>query len=367
MSEGTGQIIRYLDRQERQLSRELWEEAFPEDSKSFDDYYFEEKIKDNRILVLEEDGRIDSMIQLNPYLLQVKGLRWRVDYLVGVATREDRRHRGYMRRLLARMMADMQSEEMPFCFLMPADEAIYRPFGYTYIYRQPCFGWKDVSGLERRELLPWKDSLGNRRYLQLLAGWMNDWLQKRYQVYAVRDLDYLQRLMKEIASENGSLDVLYDKDMMVGIESQWGWENKELRLLYGEASYVEEVTEPKPAIMARIITVEQFVRVIRLKDTVQEEERTLLLCLEDPLIAENQGLWKWNLNHETSWLERVEARKNFKAEEISGAFGLQDAGVLHLNITELTGWLFGYEIPECAMAYADVVETLQDVFLDEIV
>ena len=42
-------MIRYLTEEERGLSRDLWEEAFPEDSQSFDDYYFSEKIKENRI------------------------------------------------------------------------------------------------------------------------------------------------------------------------------------------------------------------------------------------------------------------------------------------------------------------------------
>lgn len=330
----------------------LWEEAFPEDSRSFDDYYFEEKLKDNRILALCDNGRVDAMIHLNPYVLQAGGRRWRVDYLVGVATRKNRRHRGYMRRLLIRMMADMHAEKMPFCFLMPADEAIYRPFGFTFIYRQPRPVWKDAKKLERRSLMPWRESSGKRRYLEELAGWINVWLENRYQVYAVRDYKYMKRLIKELDSENGSLDVLYDGERMVGLESWWGLEKKEQRLLYGEASYVEEPEEAKPAIMARIIAVEPFVRVIHLKEDVAEEQRTLVMKLEDPLIEANQGVWNWNFNHETSWLEPAEP-----------GCGTD----LQLTITELTGWLFGYEVPVQAEPYADVVETLQGVFLDEIV
>lgn len=351
--------IRYLDASERGVSRKLWEEAFSEDSQSFDDYYFQEKLKDNRILVLEEAGRIDSMIHLNPYLLQVKNFRWRVDYLVGVATGKNCRHRGYMRRLLTQMMADMRAEEMPFCFLMPADEAIYRPFGFTYIYRQPHWTWKRAveAGLIRRPLLPWQDTPGSRRYLEELADWMNRWLGKQYQVYAVRSAEYLFRLMKEIASEDGSFDVLYDGDTMIGMESRWGWGEKEQRLLYGEAPYIEASSEAKPAIMARIISVESFLRAVCLKASVKEEERTLTLRLTDPLIPENDGVWTWRLNHETSWAK--------KAMETEDACFAEPA--LKLTITELTSWLFGYELPEAVGGYADVVETLDGVFLDEAV
>ena len=44
--------IRYLDQKEKERSRKLWEECFPEDSARFLDYYYQEKCRDNRILVL---------------------------------------------------------------------------------------------------------------------------------------------------------------------------------------------------------------------------------------------------------------------------------------------------------------------------
>ena len=55
-------MIRYLDGNEKAGSRDLWEEAFPEDSRSFDDYYFVEKLKDNRILVLEETRLEETLL-----------------------------------------------------------------------------------------------------------------------------------------------------------------------------------------------------------------------------------------------------------------------------------------------------------------
>ena len=100
-------VIRYLEDGEKGKSRSLWEEAFPEDSREFDDYYFKEKTRDNRILVKEEDGRILSMIHLNPYLVKIKDQICPLDYIVGVATRKDRRHEGHMKSLLEQMMKDM--------------------------------------------------------------------------------------------------------------------------------------------------------------------------------------------------------------------------------------------------------------------
>lgn len=396
-------MLQYLSTEEKALSRDLWEEAFPEDSRSFDDYYFEEKLKDNRILAILEDGRVQAMVQMNPYLVQVGDRRWRVDYLVGVATRKEKRHQGYMRRLLLQMMQDMRDEQMPFCFLMPADEAIYRPFGFTYIFRQPQMALrKDVEAeLVRRPLIAEAAgpgvaaggsgavaggsgvvAAGSRAYLESLAGWMQRWLKRHYQVFAVRDGAYLLRLMKEIASEDGRLDVLYDGDSMIGMEGVWGREKPEQRLLYCEKPYMQESGEPKPAIMARIISPEVFVRVIRLRDEVREKEVSLRLWIEDPLIAANRGGWMWRLNHEASWLERdggarecgAEAEVEAGAEECLETGAGDHADVqpetgwdMTLTVEEMTAWLFGYEVPEAARKYAALVETLERVFLDEVV
>lgn len=377
-------MIVYLTGDEKQCCRKLWEEAFPEDSREFGDYYFREKLKDNRILALVEEaeeqqlgiqeikarrtgdtklsGNVQAMLHRNPYRLMVRGQQWQADYLVGVATRKERRHRGYMRQLLLQMMDDMRREKMPFCFLMPADEAIYRPFGFTFIFRQPWFELTERGqGLRTDRWIPYRGEITSQvmeekeseKKLAVLSGWMNQWLANHYQVYAVRDEAYLSRLAKELASEEGTLDVFFDGDRIAAVESWWGSTQRERRLLYGEEPYVKTVDiEEKPAIMARIICPEEFVRVIRLRKKQQEEEMTVSLRLRDPLIAENDGTWLWHLNGEESWLERAE---------------LNGEADLTLTIEELTAWLFGYQVPAEAGKFADRIETLERVFLDEIV
>ena len=61
--------IRKLETGEKLNTRKLYEEVFSEDSKDFVDYYYEEKVKDNQIYVVEEDGEIQAMLHLNPYEL----------------------------------------------------------------------------------------------------------------------------------------------------------------------------------------------------------------------------------------------------------------------------------------------------------
>ena len=50
-------MVRYLEKSEYGKCRPLWEEAFPEDSKSFADYYFSEKLPGSKVLAIEgEEG-----------------------------------------------------------------------------------------------------------------------------------------------------------------------------------------------------------------------------------------------------------------------------------------------------------------------
>ena len=71
--------IRKLETEEKQNTKKLYEEVFSEDSKSFVDYYYEEKLKDNQIYAVEEDGEIQAMLHLNPYELAVNGQRKRCE------------------------------------------------------------------------------------------------------------------------------------------------------------------------------------------------------------------------------------------------------------------------------------------------
>lgn len=376
-------MIRYLDNQEKSLTKDLWREAFPEDSEEFLDYYDQEKMKENQVLVREEADKIQSMLHLNPYHLQVRNAEWDADYIVAVATRADMRHRGYMRSLLIRMMEDMRRKQMPFCFLMPAAEAIYTPFQFAFIYDQPVWKLREDTELERISI---EETVLAEEYvdadarqktvqqiprenpaLQLAADWMQHWLEQRYEVFAKRDDAYVTSLIREVKSELGSLDLLYNQKQLVGIQSIWGRGEKEQRLLYTEDGY-SELEKKKPAIMARIITPEAFVPVIHLKEDAEAEQLTVCLELEDPLVSQNDGRFIWTLDHTSSQLEKLTSQIETMEEALAQTEWKNDS-VLHLKIEELTQWLFGYRVPEAVKQYAgaEQIDVLGRIFLDEVV
>lgn len=402
-----GEELVYLSGVEASETRKLWLDCFPEDTEQFLDYYYTEKVKDNQLLVKKQNGFLAAMAHLNPYRMQVKKSIWDIGYIVGVATEENRRHKGHMRDILNKMLNDMASGNVPFTFLMPADPAIYEPFDFTYIFNQPVFELKTSvkDKLARRECADeWEDC-------QAAAAYMERWLSARYEIYTKRDVDYVSRLIKELHSENGMLEFLLDGDKVIGLQAFWGTKKREQRLLYADERYTEEISGRKPAIMARITNVEQFLPAFTLREGVGES--ALELVLEDPLIEKNNGRFLWdfsahglgsddeNLKDEewskhTKNIEELEdaeeimtaAEAGISLEELTGADsensltrersdgdGLESIPVLKAGIRELASWLFGYEKPEQLWPDADEklmkllqsVDVAQGIFIDEVV
>ena len=86
-------MIRYLNDNEKGKSEPLYREAFPEDKDAFVEYYYSYVTKDNKILVLEQNDNICSMLHLNPYRLSVNGTEEDAYYYVAVATKTECRYR----------------------------------------------------------------------------------------------------------------------------------------------------------------------------------------------------------------------------------------------------------------------------------
>ena len=255
------EVIRYLSESEKDRTKPLWERIFAEDSDRFLDYYYEVKTADNEILVLERDGEILSMLQLNPYRLQLGAAQVEAAYVIAVATDSRYRHQGMMARLLKRAMQDRRAKGQPFLFLMPAAEAIYRPFGFRFIYRQqsmtgvpgvpddaePLTPVEDHSpvkaGLPQKpdgwkgSTEAWKLSPVAEDELEAAARFAEDQLSRRHiRVRTIRDRYYYHVLKKECQAENGNLCWMLQDGRRQGL----------VAYTYEEAVEVREPLLPEP-------------------------------------------------------------------------------------------------------------------------
>ncbi len=204
--------LRKLHKEEHIRTRSLWERIFTEDTPEFLDYYYSVKTKENEIYVIEDGEEIVSMLHLNPYQMRIKNKIYQTHYIVAVATDERYRKQGLMRQLLNHAMQVMRDRGEPFTFLMPASEAIYKPFGFEFIYEQ-----KKTKLVGRSiEDVSLECIKATEKDCKEIACFANKFL-KDYDVVCWRTEAYYKRLLSEFASEDGGVLIVKRDNVIQGL------------------------------------------------------------------------------------------------------------------------------------------------------
>lgn len=327
---------------ENQRARKLYEEIFDEDSPAFVDYYFRVKAAENEIFVVEnEKQEILATLHLNPYEMMFCGEKVKTNYIVAVATRADCRHQGMMRSLLQASLQEMYRREETFTWLMPAAEAIYRPFGFRFIYEKNKMtvtadvlrraetdeNWQIHSDQEVSGDIFCEEA--KKEDLAELACFAEKQLSKLAEVYTVHDIAYFEQRMQEVGCEGGSLILIRKEKEICGYflalkKDREAWEivvedvvQKKAfpAVLHCFGASEEKCTftafpqiweqyaqsENVPAIMGRIVHLERFVCCLKIK-----KEQEWKIRLTDSLIPENNGYFIIKTGIEGGSLIRVE-------------------------------------------------------------
>lgn len=365
-----GSVLTYLDAEDKDETKHLWHMCFPEDSESFIEYYYKEKTKDNEILVKKDNGLLISMVQYNPYAVKLRGRLWKLDYLVGVTTEESRRREGHFRDVFVKMLHDEEAAGKPITYLVPVNPAVYAPMGFTFIGNVASYELTEEAKktLTRTVCQDTPEDCGRA------AVYMEQWLGARYEMYTRRDAAYVSRLIKELASENGTLEFLEQDGRLVGLDAYWGWEVREHRLLYAEDAYTVKTGE-KPWNMARLTNIGALLAAFGLKQAEQQGEEKRMLTLgirmNDPILEMNNGEFVWTIGETGSSLK---ARK----PEPDTCGCTENVSIwLETKPEELVSWLFGCRKAEEIWGgqlenkgLAEIlaqVDTVNGVYLDEIV
>lgn len=373
--------LRKLQENEHIFTRKLWEEVFVEDTEEFLDYYYFLKTRDNEIFVIEEDGQIRSMLHLNPYLIAVEEAQFEGHYIVAVATEEDYRKRRYMQKLLCTSMLEMYNRKEPFTFLMPAAEAIYTPYDFRYIYDQKKCKITGNSGALQIEL---KDA--SILDVPAMVHFFEEHIAPMHQVYAVRDKKYYSTALLEQQSQHGGIMLMKSGVDIVGVFF-YSWEGefavreplylKEYEEQFYKAVYAmkkeqEQVQvyaaggnafemEKQPMIMARILHLESFLSLLKVK---AGECLDCSFAVLDAVLMKNSRIWRITAGQD--------GKQNVKVRETEDSEGV-------LTIAALTSLTFGYKTVEEIQNEENVIltdrlvlelnkiEPLKNVFLNEVV
>lgn len=356
-----------VEKQEIKSLRSLWEACF-HDSKTYMDYYFKYKLKDNQIFALLDQKKVISMLHLNPFQMKLNAKRIKSFYIVGVATDEIYRKKGHMRRLLTESMQKMYQDQVPFSYLMPASDKIYYPYGFRYIYNQQrLFMEHDIPVANHQSELTTQltsdihvDSLHDNN-MTAAVSYVEGKLAKTFQLYTMRSKVYYQRLQKEMKAAGGNIFVIYKGDTIVGIipfmmeegkieviecvieeddtenivfgflqECRQVGQDQENTVQFLESFFLDSkklkirypgLTETENSIiMARIINLKVCLQYLTAKDDL-----SFVMKVVDPIIVENNKCFS------------VQGAKNgIKVTET------QEIPDFSIGIEDMTSYLFGY-------------------------
>ena len=306
-------MIKYLNQKEKIFTKPLYKEAFFEDSDSFVNYYYEEKLKDNRILVDIEGESIRSMIMLNPYKISVFNKIYNLDYIVAVATGKEFKRQGYMRRLLNKALCDMNAENVPFTYLIPANKDYYLPFDFAFVANKNEYN-ANFSGLKKQVIKEEPD----KELIFRILDFINNEVSKDNDVYTYRDENYFIRDLKEIASEDGFINIYSDENDIVAYESFWG---KKLELKERiVSSKLGNRKFGKENIMVRITDIVELLSNFRAKEPLD-----IIIKINDNIIEAQNGYFRIEID-----------------ERCSRISDIGDRGFAEFDIADFTEWIFGY-------------------------
>lgn len=333
-----------LKQEEKILTKPLYEEAFPEDTPSLVSYYYQYKMADNDVYAATDGKEISGMLCLNPYRVSVRGKIYPLFYIVAVATKKEYRRKGIMRAVLTQALCDQAKKGLPFTYLKPANQAYYTPFDFVFISDR-------MHRRFRKDLLR-EEAYDENKGADVIV-FTNQYLQKHFDVYALRDARYMQDLTAELKAGKGSISLLYERETLQGvwIRDYPDIQEENARLLFADSFLEKETAPPTKALMGRLLSLPAFAETAVLSPDCKKDSMVCYFSFSDALISENNGFWKWTLYHERSKLERVE-----RAEI--------EEPIFNFNPAEFTAFMFGRHTAQKAVWQKDI-KTLCKVYFDE--
>ena len=149
-------------------------------------------------------------------------------------------------------------------------------------------------------------------------------MEQRHRIYVKRDCRYYERQLAELQAQNGDIFLLEREGELEGFflyarEGQEIAVQEMMETVPGSFWFIEEKEEKKPIIMARIIHLEEMMKLVK-----SSQNRAVLIDVEDPILPQNEGRYLWEI---TPFGSRVSRQKEVRGAEV------------YMTIKELTPYL----------------------------
>lgn len=318
-------MIRLLESQEKIKTRPLYEHCFEEDTKEYIDYYYNQLIRENEVIVNEQKGEIVSAVHLIPKVVIAGNVKTNIIYIYAVGTWEKYRNRGYVSEIFQNLIKSMFENMDIFTYLIPSSEenaAIYRKFGFEYVMDK----YEMVEPEHRRKsshsIITRKAESSDLVKLSIFA---QQTVYSKHSVSLSKDLEYFRKIKKLTEIEGGTIDIFVNNKVIVGYRIIIDNEIFEEVLDSSIQNLSWLSKKKKPYAMARIINIRKILRQLSFRDF---KERNIKIT--DSVIKENNGYFKMKYYHGSVKLEKCD-------RDISGKVDFD------VTIGELGAHIFGYK------------------------
>lgn len=174
--------------------------------------YFERVYRDENAIVIEDNGRVLSSLQLIPYTMMFCGEEISVAYISGACTLPSEQGKGLMRKLLEEAFEEMRRRGVDLTALIPAEKWLfdyYRSQGYTEVfeYSRKVYTRHEYIEPERDLFVVPHDD----KPTELLYAYFDRKLRER-PACMLHSYDDFGTILKDLKISKGRLFVVYNPD-----------------------------------------------------------------------------------------------------------------------------------------------------------
>ena len=319
----------------------LWDYCFEKKDTFFFKWYFNEYcLKQNEILGgFSKQAYLSTMLHLNPYKINLRGMEASTTYLVGIATDPVSRGRRVLKELFEIAFAILRAQGKFFVILMPEHAGVYLPYQFSFTYykhryelplNELNFGNVDESVELFRLEKPTDFTVFSKLYESFMS---------KYNGFVIRDDRFWTNFFSVFLHEDGEILLAFRGNIPVGYMF-YQRINKNFRineLIYSEPDvknsflrytrqhlaqcdkleWLAEIDDltylhfPKqvnsgslnPFVMARVIDAQRALEALPLTDC--HKEGSLILLVTDDLIKANNTLVKLDIGEKNIKIENV--------------------------------------------------------------
>ena len=190
--------------------KQMWKICFPDEDTRYVDFYFKNCFRPEDCFVMIREGKIISMAIRAPHAIMFNGRVLRTSMILGVATRPEHRHHGYMHDILNIIIDACEHTELV-TLIRTETPALYEPYGFRYVYYRTQYRL-ERSDVHRVTNFGCAYEPGSLDLMKVYSAFI-----RRFNGFYPRTLEYFVNLKKEIKARNGKIVAYYNgKDQIQG-------------------------------------------------------------------------------------------------------------------------------------------------------